>query len=152
MRALALRVFLLLSIPVRRRLVWFAMSTFTVGVSAIVLDDRGEILLIRHRFRETTNWELPGGFVERGESLHGALLREIREETGLDVSVERLASAVIPKPLHVDIRFVARVVGGTLSYDSKEVSEARLFAPADLAHVLEETLLHDVEDALAFLG
>jgi 8-oxo-dGTP diphosphatase len=61
-----------------------------VAVGAIVLD-RGAILLVR-RERDPSRglWSLPGGRVERGESLREAVIREVREETGIDVEVEGL--------------------------------------------------------------
>lgn len=61
------------------------------GVGAIVLE-KGEILLVkRDRDPGRGEWTLPGGRVEWGESLHEALARECREETGIDVEVEGLA-------------------------------------------------------------
>jgi 8-oxo-dGTP diphosphatase len=60
-----------------------------VAVSGLVTDpSTGLILLIRSPRR---GWEFPGGQVEEGESLTDALIREVREETGLDVSVGALA-------------------------------------------------------------
>ena len=60
------------------------------AVGAIVLD-KGSILLVK-RDREPAKglWSLPGGRVERGETLREAIVREVREETGIDVDVEGL--------------------------------------------------------------
>jgi ADP-ribose pyrophosphatase YjhB (NUDIX family) len=60
------------------------------AVGAIVID-KGAILLVK-RDREPAKgqWSLPGGRVERGESLREAVVREVREETGIDVDVEGL--------------------------------------------------------------
>ena len=58
-----------------------------VGVGAVVVD-AGRVLLVRHGNEPLKGeWSLPGGAVELGESLEGALIREIREETGLDIDV-----------------------------------------------------------------
>jgi ADP-ribose pyrophosphatase YjhB (NUDIX family) len=58
-----------------------------VGVSGVVRDDEGRVLLVRTPRR---GWEPPGGQVELGEDLQTALKREIREESGCEVDVGRL--------------------------------------------------------------
>lgn len=55
-----------------------------VSTATIVLDDQGDILLIKGPKR---GWEMPGGQVEEGESLKEAAIRETKEETGIDVEV-----------------------------------------------------------------
>ena len=61
-----------------------------VAVGAIVID-KGTILLVkRNREPARGQWSLPGGRVELGETLREALVREVREETGIDVDVDGL--------------------------------------------------------------
>ncbi len=55
-----------------------------------VMIERGRILLIRQNVGERRRWSLPGGKLEMGESLCDCLIREMREETGLDVEPGRL--------------------------------------------------------------
>jgi 8-oxo-dGTP diphosphatase len=67
-------------------------------VGAVVRDDAGRLLLIR-RGQEPSRglWSLPGGRVEPGETLEAAVVREVREETGLDVRVGApVGSVLIP--------------------------------------------------------
>ena len=120
----------------QRLITWLTHPTFTVGVSAVVLNERNEILFLRHWFRESSGWQLPGGLVGRNESLEDALRRELREETGYEVEVLSLISARADSALHVGMLYLARVLHGTLNVDRKEIAEARFFArdglPSDL--------------------
>jgi ADP-ribose pyrophosphatase YjhB (NUDIX family) len=115
-------------VAVRRRLVHMLVPTFTVGVSGVVLDEAGRVLLLRHRFRESSGWELPGGFLSRSENLEEALGRELREETGLEIEVGRLVRAGTRAGLHVDLCYVARVTGDTAMVPNAEILEAKFFS------------------------
>jgi len=63
------------------------MPTHIVAVGGIVEDSKGNILLVKTR---NSGWVFPGGQVEIGENLTDALVREIKEESGIDVSVTKL--------------------------------------------------------------
>lgn len=79
----------------------FARTTMTghVTASAILVNPKGEVLLIHHKSLD--RWLQPGGHVEpNDESLPLAALREAVEETGIEPSALKLAD---PVPIHVDI-------------------------------------------------
>ena len=61
----------------------------TEGAHALVTDDTGRILVVRTTYLGP-GWSLPGGRVERGETPHAAAIRETREETGIEVRLDRL--------------------------------------------------------------
>lgn len=89
-----------------------------VRVSAVLLDD-GKVLLMRHRRRGLGYWALPGGAVKEGESLSDCLRREMLEETGLEVELDRilyLADVISPTgSMHtINVIVLGRVVGGSL--------------------------------------
>jgi 8-oxo-dGTP diphosphatase len=88
-------------------------------VGAIVKDERGRLLLIKRGHEPGKGlWSLPGGRVELGESDAEALVREMREETGLAVEPGSLVGRVQRPGLGgavLDIRdYTATVTGGTL--------------------------------------
>lgn len=56
-----------------------------LGAAAVILNRDGEVLLVKHSYGRL-NWELPGGVTEDGESVVQTAVREVREETGLEVS------------------------------------------------------------------
>ena len=64
---------------------WFAISRgMTLGVRAAAFDEAGRVFLVRHTY--VPGWHMPGGGVERGETLHDALVKELREEGNLDIT------------------------------------------------------------------
>lgn len=116
------------------------------GVAAVVLDDRGRVLLMRRA--DTGAWGIPSGHVEPGETVAHAAVREVAEETGLEVAVERLvgvysdpASQVITYPdgrvsHFITTSFACRVTGGWLRPDGVEVLDARFFPTTNLPQPL----------------
>jgi 8-oxo-dGTP diphosphatase len=86
---------------------------FSIGAFAIIFDENGSVLL-SHR-RDIDAWNLPGGRVETRELPNEAVVREVKEETGLEVVIERLVG-VYGKADKDEIvfAFVCRVAGGQL--------------------------------------
>lgn len=82
---------------------------------AVVRDEAGRLLLVRRAHEPSRGlWSLPGGRIEAGESAAAAAAREVREETGLDVSVGRLLQTVELAGGYVVHDFAATVIGGEL--------------------------------------
>jgi ADP-ribose pyrophosphatase YjhB (NUDIX family) len=115
-----------------------------VYASAVIPDDRGRVLLQRRS--DFDWWGLPGGVIELGESLGECLVREVREETGLDVAGERLVGVysspdfdvVYPNGDQVQqftACFTCRVLGGSRRPDGEEVLGLEFFHPERLPDV-----------------
>ena len=117
-----------------------APNSIVPAVTAVVKDDEGRVLLIRRT--DNDRWALPGGGTELGETVAQTVVREVREETGIDVEVLGLVG-IYSDPRHViayddgevrqqfSICFRARPVGGTLT-SSSESSEVVWVTPGDL--------------------
>ncbi|GCE49509.1 ADP-ribose pyrophosphatase YjhB (NUDIX family) [Thermosporothrix hazakensis] len=134
--------------PLQWYLLWLTHSTFLIGVSGVILNEQEQVLLLRHRFWKPGSWGLPGGYMEAGEALDEALIRELKEETGYTIAVERLLRMVSGYKLRVEVTFLARLVGGELHLDSREVLEARFFAPDELPAGLLRSHRHLIEQVV----
>ncbi|MER7544071.1 NUDIX domain-containing protein [Actinomadura sp.] len=114
------------------RLARLRHQTFLVYAGGMVRDERGRILLLRHRLWPPYRaWGLPGGYVNAGERLEDGVAREVREETALEVEVAGPPLGLASGFRHrVEVYYEARVVGGRLELDAAEILEARWF-PVD---------------------
>ncbi len=94
--------------------VWaLTQARYTVGAVGVVLDESGRVLLLEHVFHPTFPWGLPGGWVGRRESPERAVVRELREETGLEVKVEMpLRIDLGDYATHLDVAFLCSLIGG----------------------------------------
>lgn len=117
------------------------MKTPALTVDAIIQFPDGEIVLIRRGndpFK--AHWALPGGFVEYGETVETAAVREAHEETGLEIELVRLVGVYSdpdrdPRGHTVSVVYLARPVGGELKADTDatEVSKTADWRSLDLA-------------------
>lgn len=105
----------------------------TIGVRAVVVDDKNRVLLVRHTY--SPGWYLPGGGVKKAETTQAAIIRELQEETGIVVRVEpELLGVYYHKLMNVDDYPVLYVVR---SYDfspvkCSEIAEIGWFNYLDL--------------------
>jgi len=111
----------------------------TVAIAAIVFDDDDRVLLVRRgRPPGEGLWSVPGGKLEMGETLSAGVVREVREETGLDVECGPLVAVVerMGEGWHYVIHdHLAEVRGGALRATpaaGDDVSDARFFTRAEL--------------------
>ena len=133
-------------------------NSLVVGSSAIVAEADGRILLQRRI--DSANWALPGGAMDIGETLAESAIREVREETGFDVRIDRIVG-IYSDPGHVfayddgEIRqefsvcVACTITGGSLSISS-ESTDVRFFAPEDIPGIqIHESILIRIRDYLS---
>jgi 8-oxo-dGTP diphosphatase len=104
-----------------------------VAVGTIIANGTGQIVLVRRAIEPGYGlWVFPGGYVDKGEVVTSAAIREAREEAGLEIRIERLLNvySYAGRPLVV-IVYAATAVGTELSHDD-ECLEARWFAPDEI--------------------
>ncbi|MFD0716072.1 NUDIX hydrolase [Paenibacillus sp. GCM10027626] len=114
-----------------------SFPTHIVAAGGFVEDEQGNILLVKTR---DGGWVYPGGQVEVGENLMDALVREIREESGIDTTVSYLIGVysntgkfkwydgVTDVPTQVMFDFVCKPVGGELLAVTEETTDSRWVA------------------------
>lgn len=126
-----------------------------VGVSAVVLNDAGEVMLVRSS--EIDAWMPVGGGVEPGEEPADAAVREVFEESGLHVVPEHLVGvydgpAVTygngDRASYTTVVFRCRVVGGQPRPDGEETTDVQFF-PTDRLPPLRADHQRNIEQALA---
>ncbi|MFI8303789.1 NUDIX hydrolase [Streptomyces sp. NPDC085927] len=119
--------------PVQSRVMWFLNAKFVVGVTGVVRDDEGRVLLLRHRmWPPGRQWGLPSGFAHKDEDFRQTVVREVKEETGLDVEAGRLVMLNSGFRTRLEVAYEARLLGGELRLDPFEILEARWCRPDDL--------------------
>ena len=117
---------------VRRWSMRVTHTRFTVTAGALIFNDRGQVLLLKHRFRTGSGWGLPGGFLEAGEQPLAALKRELREEIGMEIeSAEIFTARSFKKPRQVEVLFRCRA-NSDPKPRTMEVERADWFSPTSL--------------------
>ncbi|MEU8727388.1 MULTISPECIES: NUDIX hydrolase [Streptomyces] len=106
------------------------------GTSVLITDDQGRLLLVERV--DTGDWGLPGGLMEPGESFEETGMREVREETGLDIHDLQLFGVYSGADYYyryphgdeiynVTAAYTARVAGGRLAADGAETKRLHFF-------------------------
>jgi 8-oxo-dGTP pyrophosphatase MutT (NUDIX family) len=114
-------------------------AELTAGTAAVIFDSSGQHILLTRR-RDNGRWCLPGGMMEAGESAAESCIREVKEETGLNVRIVRLIGIYTTPDVVLEYTdgnrrqpvamcFEAATTGGALTL-SEETSEFAWYSPA----------------------
>ena len=135
--------------------------THIVAAGAMVTNEKGEVLLVKNPRR---GWEFPGGQVENGEDLIQAVIREVKEEAGVDIKVISLAGVYSNTksylgwdnktfvPTKVIFDFIAEYIDGELK-TSEESIEVGWFEKDQVMDLITEPYIKDrMNDMLEYKG
>lgn len=126
---------------------WTKLETPRVGACTIIFNDIGQVLLTRRA--DNGKWCVPGGHMDMDETIQQTAIRETKEETGLDVEIERMSgmySVVYPADIFPEkkarsvfiVAFRCKILGGKLTLN-EEVTEFGWFDPHRLP---DDMLVH----------
>ena len=117
-----------------------------VVVALVIILQDDSVLLVRQNY-DDCYWSLPGGMMELGESIDQAAIREVKEETGLDVRLKRVVG-LYSKPGEgaLAVTFEGEIVGGALRQVTNETSECRYFPLDHLPEPIREHLRERIAD------
>lgn len=119
---------------------------FLVGTTGIVFNDKNEILLFKHTYRSHA-WSLPGGYLKAGEHPREGLEREIKEESGLTVSMdESLKTRTDRDSARLDLCYTGVLIGGDFT-PTHEVSEFGFFSQENMP-LLRSNQVFLIDEAL----
>jgi ADP-ribose pyrophosphatase YjhB (NUDIX family) len=124
----------------------FFQNQFLVGVTGVIFNERNEILLFKHTYRQQA-WSLPGGYLKAGEHPAEALEREIKEESNLVISADaELKTRTDRTGARLDMCYTGVFIGGDFT-PSHEVSAYGFFAQ-DKMPLLRSNQVFLIEKAL----
>jgi len=130
-----------------------------IGVGAVVFNAAGDVLLIRRgKEPQYGRWMVPGGTLEWGETLEEAAVREVREETGIDIAIEtfvEIIEAITPgdSGFHfVIMDYAAHERSGVLAAGSDALDAAWVSSQAQSDYDLSEELVTVIAKARRLTG
>lgn len=142
MKTLLAKTWRALSLPTNFQLsiMRIFQDQFLIGVTGVIFNDKNEVLLFKHSYRQT-KWSLPGGYMKSKEHPLEGLEREVEEESGLIISAdEQLNIRTDRNTSRMDITIVGKYIGGEFK-TSHEVSEYGFFSLDNLPLISKNQLI-----------
>jgi len=131
-----------------RRLLY---ARYRLGAAAVIVNGQGEVLLVQHNYARQ-DWTLPGGAADPRESITETALREVREETGLEVVAEHVTGLYYEADLDM-LNIVFWCVTPDGRFDLRpgkgEISRCAFWPPDALPRPISDYTLLRIQEALA---
>jgi ADP-ribose pyrophosphatase YjhB (NUDIX family) len=134
MRSFLLQVWRILPLWLQVVLSRIIRPLFQVFAAAVIFNPEHKVLLVKMTYQKYYPWGLPGGSLEYSEIPEDGVVREVHEETGLEVEVEKLLFVKTLPPDKVGLYYLCKIKAGDFQ-PSDEVSEYGYFSMADLPDV-----------------
>ena len=113
-------------------------------IAGCVVEKNNKILMVQEGLDFCYGqWNYPAGHVDEFENITEAAIREVKEETGLDVKLKGVLPILeteLKNETHIIIRFVAEVIGGEISFDSNEILDVKWLDIKDIEKMTEKEL------------
>lgn len=139
-------------------------NLFQIRVTGLLIE-KGNILLVKQKVSPSRSWSLPGGRLEQGETLEEAVIRELYEETGLNVTVIKLlyiCENVEATPPLLHITFLLKKVSGeiklpTNEYDENPIHDVKFISVEDLidygfTELFQDIIMKEFPNAGNYMG
>ena len=128
-----------LSKRMRAPILWLGNRKFIIGISALIFNDRREILLFKHTYRNDFPWSFPGGYFKKHEDPDEAMKREIYEESGFEINILKVLEVARSHEMaRFEVLYQAELIGEPVFVPSVEVTEARFFPLDEFPEMLPE--------------
>lgn len=112
-----------------------------ITVDAIILINHDSIVLIKRKYPPYKDqWAIPGGFVELGETIENAVMREAKEETGLDIDPIKILNIYSdpnrdPRGHTITVAYICKKIGGTLKADT-DAKNIKIFKRKSIKNII----------------
>jgi len=129
MKTILAKIYKALNLPkwMQLKIMKISQDSFLVGVTGVVFNHKNEILLFKHSYRSHA-WSLPGGYLKAHEHPSEGLEREIKEESGFVVSMDRCLKIRTDREIaRLEVSYSGILIGGTFN-PTHEVIECGFFA------------------------
>lgn len=133
MKRLLSGLFRLVPSSVLRLGLFLANAKFNHGAVAVVSNNEGQVLVLRHVYRKSYPWGFPSGFVNAGENASTAALRELKEEAGLEAMIIHVGATTLVAPRHLETVVYGHANAAGPIQQSHEIFEARWVTPDQVA-------------------